>query len=45
MTDADVSKGLLVWDESDLGCGKGKLDCPLPTRGSELIYSPSCGMF
>lgn len=25
MTDDDVKGNLLVWDESDLGCGKGKL--------------------
>jgi hypothetical protein len=23
--DDDVKGGLLVWDESDLGCGKGQL--------------------
>jgi len=28
MTDDDVKSGSLVWDETDLGCGKGKLSRP-----------------
>ena len=27
MTDEDVKAGLLVWDETDLGCGKGQFLC------------------
>jgi hypothetical protein len=32
MTTDDVKGNLLVWDESDLGCGKGKLSLPDPPR-------------
>ena len=33
MTNTDVGAGLLVWDESDLGCGKGELIQPVGKCG------------
>lgn len=30
MTEDDVKRNELVWDDSEFGCGKGKLMSPLP---------------
>jgi hypothetical protein len=44
MSDEDVKKGQLVWDESDMGCGKGKLTLAGEII-SELTDSPAQRVF
>jgi hypothetical protein len=44
MTEEDVNKKKLVWDDSENGCGKGKLMPPAGGREPELTSSSSCRM-
>jgi hypothetical protein len=44
MTEEDVGMKKLVWDDSETGCGKGKLTVPVRSKESELTSSSSCGM-